>query len=89
MFKSLILGIALPLLRALGVQLEQADSNNTGNDDIAGVALEYAADCADAVTNKRDIPYPHKLIETLHANGVHPETPSAATTAPLPPLAQE
>jgi hypothetical protein len=83
--KAMILAIALPMLRAIGVQLEAADSNSTGTDDIAGVALEYSADCADAVINKRDIPYPHKLIATLQANGVVPEA-SSATTQPLPEL---
>jgi len=77
--KAMIFAIALPMLRAIGVQLEQADSNNTGNDDIAGVALAYSADCAQAVIDKKDVPYPHKLIETLEANGVL----ANATTAPL------
>ena len=80
--RAMIFAIALPMLRAIGIQLENADSNNTGNDDIAGVAIEYSADCAQAVIDKRDVPYPHKLIATLKANGVNPEA-SSAITAPL------
>jgi len=60
--KKMILAIALPMLKAIGLQLKEADSDDVGNDDLAGAAIIYAADVTDAVLEKRDIPFPPGIL---------------------------
>lgn len=84
--KKLIFAIALPMLRAVGVQLREADDNDDGNDDLAGAAIEYAADVTEAVMAKRDIPFPPDIL----LRGGKPQSDeSDAVTAELPAMPAE
>lgn len=73
--KSFIYGLAAPMLRAFGIELENKDADHTGKDDIAGATLEYTADVLEAVLQKKDIPYPTNLLAVIEANKQHIETP--------------
>lgn len=83
--KKLILSLALPFLRLVGVQLREQDDNDDGNDDLAGAAIEYAADVTDAVLAKKAIPFPPDI---LLRGGKPVDDETGADTAPLPEIAE-
>jgi hypothetical protein len=62
MAKDTILRLALPGLEAFGYELIDKDENDTGNDDIAGHAMLYAARVTRAVMNKKAIPAPPQIL---------------------------
>ena len=78
--KAMILAMALPLLEAIGLQLKAIDTNDEGNDDLAGAAIIYAADVTRAVNDKKAIPFPPDIL-LRGGNPAHPVTD--ATTKPL------
>lgn len=41
--------MAVPFIRAAGIQKENEDANNTGRDDLIGMSLVYVADLLQAL----------------------------------------
>ena len=41
---KIVLGMAVPLVRGAGLAKENEDANNTGQDDLIGIALVFMAD---------------------------------------------
>lgn len=52
----MLLGFVLPMIRQAGEMYKAQDSNDTGQDDMIGASLIYAADILHAVVNHNPVP---------------------------------
>jgi hypothetical protein len=55
-FWVILIQMALPMLRAAGVQKKAEDGNDTGKDDAIGVSLIYAADLLESLVTNQPLP---------------------------------
>ena len=55
-FWVVLVKMAMPLLRAAGIDKQNEDSNTTGKDDAIGISLVYAADLLDAIVSDKPLP---------------------------------
>ncbi len=48
--------MVIPLIRAAGIAKENEDPNTTGQDDLIGISLVYAADLLQSLVDGTDVP---------------------------------
>ncbi len=53
---KVIARMAIPLVRAAGMAKENEDANTTGQDDLIGISLVYAADLLQSLIDGTDVP---------------------------------
>ena len=56
-------GMAVPFIRAAGIQKENEDTNTTGKDDLIGISLVYVADLLQSLIDGKTPPAAPSVLQ--------------------------